>query len=130
MPTRFPSKPGVITGTATGNRIVLSWPAVSGATKYDAERKGTIVVSPTTATATLSSLQPDQDYTIRVRAKNAGGDSEWSDPLTFRTTLSAPTITVTSGVGENTITWSAIGNASEYELDINVQSFNVGNQQT
>ncbi|MFF2844698.1 fibronectin type III domain-containing protein, partial [Paenarthrobacter sp. NPDC057981] len=112
-----PSKPGVITGTATSNRIVLSWPAVPGATKYDVERNGTIVVSPTTATATLSSLQPDQDYTIRVRAKNAGGDGVWSDAVTVKTLLSTPVITNVPSDTEITLNWAEIAGATSYEVE-------------
>ncbi|UHA73967.1 fibronectin type III domain-containing protein [Paenibacillus sp. 481] len=112
-----PTGTGVVTGKATSNSIVLTWTAVPGATKYEIERNGAIAQSATGVTATLGSLTPNKDYTIRVRANNTGGFGEWSQPITVKTLLTTPVTTVKSTSTEVTVTWVAIADATAYEVE-------------
>ncbi|MEC0207177.1 fibronectin type III domain-containing protein, partial [Paenibacillus lautus] len=112
-----PGKVGVVTGAPTSTTIVLSWPTVPGATRYDVERNGVVVVSPTGASTTLSGLQPDQDYTIRVRAKNTGGNGDWSDSLVVKTQLATPVVTKAAAETEITLSWAEIAGATAYEVE-------------
>ena len=85
-PPARPGPPAVISGDGT---LEVSWPAVAGAESYmvqwrsgaeeysDARQK--TVQAPS---ATLSGLINGVAYTVRVRASNAGGDSDWSDEAT------------------------------------------------
>ena len=87
---------------ATGNAaLALSWVAVTGAASYKIQWKkdaegwsSTRQTTSTTTSATLSSLSNGHQYTVRVRASNAGGDGAWSDtatgtPTTARLTVDA-----------------------------------------
>ncbi|MFN2638157.1 MAG: fibronectin type III domain-containing protein, partial [Gemmatimonadaceae bacterium] len=54
----------------SSTQINLSWTAVSGATSYDIERNGSVVVSKTTGTTySDTGLTPDTTYTYRIRSR-------------------------------------------------------------
>ncbi|WP_164779551.1 fibronectin type III domain-containing protein [Paenibacillus kobensis] len=112
--------PVAVTGVSavpTSSSIALTWPAVAGATGYDVEVNGAI--EPVTTTSyTKSSLPVNTDYTIRVRAKNSGGEGEWSTPLASKTLLTTPTATAASASGKITLSWSGVTGATGYEVEV------------
>ena len=84
-----PPRPGQPTLTAGDGTLAVSWTAVPGAAGYTVQWKSEAeeysdarqqIVE--TASATLSGLTNGVAYTVRVRAGNAGGDSDWSDEVT------------------------------------------------
>lgn len=94
----------------------LSWSVVANATSYDIYSGNTLVGSSITNSYNLSSLSSIGSYTIRVVAKASGYlDSDMSSSVSYVVSqLSAPTI---SFDGSN-LSWSAISNASAYEIYI------------
>jgi hypothetical protein len=106
---------------ATGQSITptLTWSTVSGATTYHVQVStdntfATILTEDSTLTSTskaLSSLVNSTQYYWRVRAKNAGGVSNWTSPWSFITIGSALWISRNSGNPiQNNFTGIAWGN--------------------
>jgi hypothetical protein len=92
--TTQPSGPAVPTGlagTASTSSVALTWNAVTGATSYQLSvynADGTTLLPPTqqpgettATTQTVGGLNGSTAYTFRVRAINAGGSSDLSDPV-------------------------------------------------
>ena len=115
--------PGVPTQLSlihTGTTFLqANWhPPITGdfPTSYQLEwREGTsgdyTLVSNATTPYTLSGLSPGLTYQFRVRARNSGGDSAWTDPPVSGVTRLAPSIpsnlVITPSGGTNTVTWDA-----------------------
>lgn len=118
-----PAPPSAITTirAASKTSIYLEWAAVDGATSYDiqyATKKDFDVSnqevwddSTDLTYRTLTGLATGSEYFFRVRAKNSGGESKWSDvaSVILGTTPIAPTTwssstTVTTG-GALTLYW-------------------------
>ncbi len=84
-----PERPGQPVVTPGDGALEVSWAAVPGAERYTVQwrsgseeyadaRQQTVATPP----ATLSGLTNGVAYTVRVRASNAGGDSDWSAEAT------------------------------------------------
>ena len=89
---------GLGTSNITSSGVRLSWQAVSGASQYDVSVGGAEqALASTQRYHDFTGLAADADHTLRVRARNWRGSSEWSGK-TIRTTVSSvPVITITSG---------------------------------
>ncbi|MBP2475932.1 streptogrisin C [Crossiella equi] len=88
--TEVPSTPGTPRATgSTGDSISLAWNVSTdnvGVTGYEVEREGTVVASSASASATVSGLSADTEYTFTVRARDAAGNrSAASAAVTART---------------------------------------------
>ena len=84
-----PARPGLPDVTPGDGMLEVSWAAVPGAESYTVQwRSGSEQYSDArqetvqAPTATLSELTNGVAYTVRVRASNAGGDSDWSEEAT------------------------------------------------
>ena len=84
-----PARPGPLVVTPGDGMLEVSWAAVPGAETYTVQwRSGSEEYSDArqqiveTPSATLSELTNGVAYTVRVRASNAGGDSDWSEEET------------------------------------------------
>lgn len=125
-----PTAPAAAAVTEGDGSLSLSWTAVSGATSYnvfcstgssfsDAEQSGGDI---TATSYTLSSLTNGTKYYVWLKAKNDAGSSEQS--LAASGTPKAPTAlpstpgtpTVTSGNASLNVSWSAVADASSYEV--------------
>jgi len=118
--------PANLTATEVGvNEITITWGEVANATEYEVQI-GEITDTTELLIYQFTSLDADTEYNISVKA--VGDDvtyddsalsaiSETTDPLIV---LDAPADLTASEVGENyiTITWSAVENASGYEVQI------------
>ncbi len=87
---------GLTVSNIEARQAVLSWTENGTATTWDVEVTGDYATTWTATTNpyTLVGLEPDTDYTVKVRANCGGGDySEWSGAVTFTTdvTCHAPT---------------------------------------
>ena len=115
-----PSTPTGVTATAGNAQVVVSWTAVSGATSYSVYRNGTLVGSPTAATYTDTGLTNGTTYTYTVTANNTGGASTASTGVTATPQVPAPGVptglAATAGVGQVTVTWTAVSGATSYQL--------------
>lgn len=88
--TEAPTTPGNLRSTAAGSTSVsLAWDASSdnvGVTAYEVYRGGSLAATVTTASATVTGLQPDTEYSFTVQAKDAAGNkSKAAGPLSVRT---------------------------------------------
>ena len=122
--TTAPPAPSDLIPSATSTSITLSWSAVTGATSYDVKRSGatnTEIAVPSGASYTFTGLTAGTEYTLYVRAKNSGGNSEWN-LLTVSTTAgpSAPDAPSKSLATDTTIalSWSSVADATSYEVKI------------
>jgi len=105
--------------TATSTSITLTWSTVSGATGYEIEADGTIL-NATTATYTHSGLTANTSHNYRIRAKNSGGASDWSNPVTQMTLLGATPLNVTTiSTGTSiTLDWGTVPDATGYDVEV------------
>ena len=111
--------------------VTLNWNQSSNATSYNLEVSTTSGFSTiantlntiTANTTTLTGLLPGTTYYWRVKANNADGSSDWSASWSFTTDIAMPTLSLpTNGLSNATIAptlnWSAISNASSYDVEV------------
>ncbi|MDR3123366.1 MAG: hypothetical protein LBU16_06260 [Treponema sp.] len=121
-----PAKPGKPVITAAEGQLTASWEAVSGAVSYEARIDGgssaqstQIVYQPN---VTFTGLTNETEYRIAVRAKNAVGNSDYSDAAAG-TPVAATTAPATPGkpttaVEYNAIavSWGDVAGATKYQV--------------
>jgi hypothetical protein len=102
--------------------VALTWDAAEGAEGYEVEADNLIVDVGNTTEYTHEGLEPVSGHTYRIRAKNAGGKSPWSDPITTTThpeKPAAPTnIISTSEDSSITLTWYQMMYIDSYDVEI------------
>ncbi|NQX48221.1 hypothetical protein HQN87_23110 [Paenibacillus tritici] len=86
-----PAMPQNLRGDVTVNSIQLAWDSVNGASGYDVEVDGQIISYSNHLEYTHSGLEPNTMHAYRVRAKNGGVSSDWSELLKKTTT---PALTI------------------------------------
>ena len=125
---RTPAAPGTPVlsatyGTTDGN-VVISWPAVSGAERYDYQVGSGAVVSTTATSVALSGLAAGST-TFKLRAANAGGPGAYSTA----TIVNTPPVPLIPGVptlggqyptadGNVTISWPTVPGATTYQYQV------------
>ena len=125
---------------ATGVSVnpTLSWNASGGAETYTLQvsknsNMSSPVVNQSGITGTsyqVNGLENGTQYYWRVRAVNAGGESEWSETWNFTTTVSPPSTPVLSSPENNatgvpvnpTLTWNSASGADTYTLQVSKNS--------
>ena len=116
--TTIPSAP-VVTCTADADSITWSWPAVTGATKYQTrfDLGGQLGTGPwseqTGLSKTSDNLSAGVSLTLDVQAGNASGWSS-SDSATCTTIPAAPSMSCTADANSITWTWPAVTGATKY----------------
>ena len=101
--TTLPAKVAGLTATARNAALEVGWTATTGASSYEVQWKSgaqgwdftSRQVVTTQPRAMLTGLTNNTQYTIRVRAANAGGNGQWSDNATGTPSATALTLTVT-----------------------------------
>ncbi len=132
--TPQPEAPGQVTNlslTAGDGEIDATWDVPSGTiTGYDVEYKESSASSwtdaqhsGTDASHTINSLTNGTGYDVRVRAKNGGGNGDWSDtasatPVAPQQPPAAPTnLSMTAGNAQASATWTApTGTVTGYDV--------------
>ncbi|MFD1908610.1 fibronectin type III domain-containing protein [Paenibacillus rhizoplanae] len=76
-----PEVPKNLRGEVTVNSVQLAWDSVNGASGYDLEVDGQLISNSNQLEYTHSGLEPNTMHNYRVRAKNAGVSSDWSELL-------------------------------------------------
>lgn len=130
-----PAVPSNLKATVLGeNSIRVNWTAVLGINSYDIEVDGK-VESVIGTEYSHSGLTAGTSHSYRVRAKNNNSTSEWSAPITAKTTdkpiveekPAVPTNLVAVAKDSKTIdiSWNADSNAEYYELVADGKAINV-----
>jgi len=120
------AKPVGIMGTVTivsGNsQITVSWSSVAGADQYEVYRNTTnsIPASPSqtvsTTTSKISNLTNGTTYYIWVKPKNANGTGNASSVQNGKPLGTPGTPSLTPGLNQLQVTWTAVAGADEYEV--------------
>lgn len=112
-------------------KIITSWNAIPGATKYEIEADGIKNDLGTSNSFTHNDLIADTTHSYRLRVTNSSGTGGWSKLFTANTWPYPPTIP------ENidfilertaiTVSWDSAIRATSYEVEADGQIFEVGN---
>ncbi|MDQ4679840.1 fibronectin type III domain-containing protein, partial [Stenotrophomonas maltophilia group sp. RNC7] len=86
-----PAVPTNLQATATTNEMKLTWDAVENAKAYDIEVDEKIIYDLSNSSYEHVKLEPNTRHRYRVRSKNDGGVSEWTELLEQNT---IPEITI------------------------------------
>lgn len=129
-----PAIPSGVKALPLQTEMTISWDAVALAESYDVEVDGVIQPAGSGLTYKHTGLQPKTEHTYRVRAANAGGIGQWSEPVIIRTLpYPPPTPEGLSGqplIHQVTIQWKSSNEADGYEIEMDGQIVNNGNQLT
>ncbi|MDQ4678403.1 fibronectin type III domain-containing protein, partial [Stenotrophomonas maltophilia group sp. RNC7] len=102
--------------------IKIQWESVIRATAYDIEVNGNLIEDINGSSYVHKGLQPLTDHTYRVRAKNAGGISDWSSSIKMKTLPYPPAeptnVTAQPTKTSVTLNWDAVEGADGYEIEI------------
>ncbi|TMN19477.1 RHS repeat protein [Pseudoxanthomonas sp. X-1] len=112
-------------GSSSTGSYTVSWSAVGNASSYELQENGNTFYSGGSLSAAISG-RGTGNYTYTARACNNVGCGPWSAGATVAVAIptppsGAPTVSVpgSSSTGSYTVSWSAVGNASSYELQEN-----------
>ncbi len=130
--------PEVSVQSFTTNSMVLNWSAIIGAETYRLDvatssdfQPGTFVgafndfeIASTNASYSVTGLLSGTQYYIRMRARNVGGYSEYSEVVPQSTLTLAPVWkdNFTSLTDRITIDWNAVIGAESYEIEVSANS--------
>ncbi|HSN15885.1 MAG TPA: hypothetical protein VLT61_14735 [Anaeromyxobacteraceae bacterium] len=129
-PATPPAAPTGLTATGAAGAVGLTWNASSGATSYSVYRgiatgnlaaKTKLTGSPTSPAYTDTTVTNEVAYFYQVTASNSAGESAGSTEATATPTATAapaaPTgVTATAAAAQVTLTWSAVPNATSYNI--------------
>lgn len=117
-----PATPQGLAAVQDMTTVTLDWESVCGATSYDLEADGLVTSVGDATTFQDTGLDPGTEHTYRVRARNSGGKSAWSDPVsasTYPLPSDAPkNLRATATTDSITVEWDPIEGASGYVLEI------------
>lgn len=98
--------------------IIIVWDEVEGATNYDLEINGEIVANITDNFYTQTGLDPNSVYTVKARANNELGSSEWSNFIESTTAPDIPVgISVTETTSEIKLEWEPVEGTVSYDVE-------------
>jgi hypothetical protein len=127
----YPTSPGVpaaptgVTAVSSVGNVTVSWSPVNGAASYNLYRgtgpgsEGSGVYLGGITGTSISDIYGYHGYVYyyTVTAVNSGGESAPSAEVSGQYVPAAPTgVTATSGVGNVTVSWSAVNGATSYNL--------------
>jgi len=116
-----PTIPTNIQVASSQTEIQIVWDIAERAEAYEIEISG-VIVDVFVASYIHKGLQPQTSYTYRVRAKNSGGKSEWSAPITKKTLPYPPQVPVNVkadlSIRNVTVHWPKVEGADSYEIEV------------
>lgn len=120
---KVPEKPVNVSSTVTKTSISLTWDELSNVTGYEVEFDGKISNASLNNNFTMNGLEPGSFYSYRVRSRNEGGKSEWSELKTIQTIMGTPTIpsnlVLIPYENKIEINWDASMNNTSYIVELN-----------
>lgn len=114
----LPDIPQNIITQPSSNAIKIMWDPVTGATGYDIEIYGAVVDVGAQEWYIHEGINPNNQQTYRIRAKNSSGEGDWSS-YTAETTLPGIPSYIRTEAGDKQIDiyWDAIPGALTYDLE-------------
>ena len=113
----LPDIPSNISTSSTSNTITVRWDEERGAIGYDIEVYGTAIDNESNTDYTQTGLNPNTQYTYRVRAKNSSGVGKWSSIIAETTLSSTPqNLEAISTDTSIKVTWDAVSGAEVFEV--------------
>lgn len=120
---KAPDKPTNILPSATKTSVSLTWDELNNVTGYEVEFDGKISNASLSNQFTMNGLEPGSYYSYRVRARNEGGKSEWSELKTIQTKMGIPSVPTNLVLipYENKIEtkWDPSTSATSYIVELN-----------
>ena len=108
--------------TAANGQLTVNWTAIAGADQYEVFY-GTGINPPQTAsqtvtvtTATITSLTNGTIYNVWIRGKNSTGNGTMSSAASAKPIGNMGTVSLVSGNGRLSLSWSSVAGADEYEV--------------
>ena len=108
--------------TSSNGQLSVTWTAIAGADQYEVFYS-TGVNPPQTAsqtvtitTAAITGLTNGTIYNVWIRGKNATGNGEMSGAASAKPIGNMGTVTLVSGNGQLSLSWSSVAGADEYEV--------------
>jgi len=125
-----PATPTNITASSNMTSILITWDKVTAAEGYEIEIDGVVADNGTGSSYLHSSLSPDTTHTYRIRAKNPGGYSPWSELLNKTTISSVQTYNIDCAAGDEfnlILSAAGIQDMSDYSFTVSydVEDFEV-----
>jgi len=112
--------PGTPTVSPGFEQLIVTWTAVAGAEQYEVYYGiGTptmLAVTTAGTSVTISGLTIGTSYHVRLRAKNANGVSDYGPIVSSVPIGNIGAITIFSGDGQLSLSWSAITGVDQYEI--------------
>ncbi len=109
------------------DEMIITWDSVSNATGYDLEINGVITEIGVATQYINKDILPNTEYSYRVRARNGGAVSKWSEEITRRTFTGVPAnITAKASTTEIVVSWEPVTGANGYELEIDGEIIDTG----
>jgi hypothetical protein len=121
---KVPDTPQGVTVTPDDGQLAVSWQPADRAETYEVRwGDGANLKEGITGTGyTIPGLVNNTAYSIQVRAKNASGESSWSEPKSETPKMpdsapgAPPKPTLTPNGDKLTVTWTAVGGATKYQV--------------
>ena len=120
---QMPAMPFNVAVTSSLTSIQLNWDSVANATGYDVEFNGSIMNSGSENHFVMNGLEAGESYTYRIRSRNEGGKSSWTELKNALTLMTLPDIP--SGLDARSsdktiqLTWGKATNAEQYQIELN-----------
>ena len=118
----------LVAGTPDAHSVELNWTETGSATAWEICLNGdedNLIPADSNEDFLLEGLTPDTEYTLKVRANCGGEDgaSQWSNTVTFTTTIACPAPTnLVAGTPEYhsvDLSWTAGGNETAWQICVN-----------
>ncbi len=93
-PDKLPKVPEMNELEVSSNTIQVSFAEISGATGYELEVDGQIIYIHNNVSYTITNLEGSSSHTIRVRAYNEAGTSDWCEAVTVTTDEGIPGVPI------------------------------------
>jgi len=115
--------PGMPTLNSGLEQLLVTWTAVAGADEYEVyygiDTPTTLAATTTGSTATITGLTNGTTYSVRLRAKNTTGVSDYGQSTSGMPIGNIGVVILSSGNGQISLSWSAIAGADQYEVYYN-----------
>ena len=108
---------GLAASNVTAHEATITWTSDAAAWQVQLNEEDEDPIDVEETTYTFENLAPETTYTAKVRTNCNGTYSEWTNLVTFTTTIACPAptaLTVTPNVQSATFTWES--NAGEWEV--------------